>query len=157
MLSNPKKIVSILSNIVSKYMSGNIPYSGGPIPSVGYSTFEDWSPLAEIKELETVERGNPWFDDSNINIDEYWAKWVTFDPKDAIAYAYSPEFKDIDTTQIFTEDDFSDVEEYEEYLKFVDEIENYKTSESIFLIPTEGSQAVLDDGDGGYLLIKRVR
>ncbi len=52
----------------------------------GFSTCGDWGSLRELKEIETDDRGNPWFDDTGLNLDEMEAIWVVLDPEKAPNY-----------------------------------------------------------------------
>ena len=42
----------------------------------------------ELKEIEVEDRGNPWFDDTKIDLESIEGIWVTLDPKDAIQYLF---------------------------------------------------------------------
>ena len=37
--------------------------------SIGFSTCGCWAPLQDLKEIEIEDRGNPWFDDSNLDLE----------------------------------------------------------------------------------------
>ena len=53
---------------------------------VGFSTHGCWASLAEIKALEVEDRGNPWFDDSGLDIENTEAIWVVLDFQAAPQY-----------------------------------------------------------------------
>ena len=54
--------------------------------SVGFSTCGCWAPIQDLKEIEIEDRGNPWFDDSNLDIEATEAIWVVLDPRNAPEY-----------------------------------------------------------------------
>ena len=35
--------------------------------NIGFSTCGSWAPVQDLKEIEIEDRGNPWFDDSDID------------------------------------------------------------------------------------------
>lgn len=101
--------------------------------NIGYSTHGYWTPLRELKEIEVEDRGNEWFDDTNIDLESTEGIWVTKDPKDAIQY-------------LFVADELES-EEYREALKHPEKYLN--KADLIGAIP------VLEDGDGGTLYIRK--
>jgi hypothetical protein len=54
--------------------------------NIGFSTCGYWAPVQDLKEIEIEDRGNPWFDDSNLDLENTEAIWVVLDPKDAPQY-----------------------------------------------------------------------
>ena len=98
--------------------------------SVGYSSHGTITTLQDIYEAEVEERGNDWFDDSDLDRNKTKAIWVTHKPEDALRYAVSDE----------------DAAEYK------DNPLDYVTS-----VPLIGFTPVLEDGDGGFLYIKPVK
>jgi len=54
--------------------------------SVGFSTCGCWAPAQDLKEIETEDRGNPWFDDSKLDLENTEAIWVVLDPGNAPEY-----------------------------------------------------------------------
>ena len=54
--------------------------------SIGFSTCGCWAPVQDLKEIEIEDRGNPWFDDSNLDIESTEAIWVVLDPQNAPEY-----------------------------------------------------------------------
>ena len=98
----------------------------------GYSTHGYWASLEELKEIEVEDRGNPWFDDSQIDTETTEGIWVTLDPKDALQY-------------LFLDEDLES-EEYQEALKLPEKYLNK--------IDLSEAVPVLEDGDGGTLYIR---
>jgi hypothetical protein len=54
--------------------------------SIGFSTCGCWAPVQDLKEIEIEDRGNPWFDDSNLDLESTEAIWVVLDPRNAPEY-----------------------------------------------------------------------
>jgi hypothetical protein len=54
--------------------------------SIGFSTCGYWAPVQDLKEIEIEDRGNPWFDDSNLDLEATEAIWVVLDPRNAPEY-----------------------------------------------------------------------
>ena len=54
--------------------------------NIGFSTCGYWAPVQDLKEIEIEDRGNPWFDDSNMDLENTEAIWVVLDPKNAPQY-----------------------------------------------------------------------
>ena len=54
--------------------------------AIGFSTCGYWAPLRDLKEIEIEDRGNPWFDDSNLNPEETEAIWAVLDSQGAPEY-----------------------------------------------------------------------
>lgn len=106
----------------------------------GYSSHGYKSSLAVIKELE-LERGNKWFDDEGLDMDRSIAIWVTKNPQDAVRYLFSA---DIESRQ-WTD---SERQLYEQALKF--------PMSFVKAIDLTGYEQVLDDGEGGYLYVRKV-
>ena len=52
----------------------------------GFSTCGCWGSLQDLKEIEIEDRGNPWFDDSHLDIENTEAIWVFLDPRNAPEY-----------------------------------------------------------------------
>ena len=52
----------------------------------GFSTCSHWASLRDLKEVETEDRGNPWFDDSDLDLEETEAIWVVLDAQKAPQY-----------------------------------------------------------------------
>ena len=101
--------------------------------NIGYSTHGHWGPLKELKELEVEDRGNPWFDDTYIDLESMEGIWVTLDPKDAISYLFMA--SELES------------EEHKEALKHP---EKY-----LIKVGLNGALPVLEDGDGGTLYIRK--
>ena len=99
----------------------------------GFSTHGYWASLKELKEIEVEDRGNPWFEDNNIELDSMEGIWVTLNPKDAVQYLFLAE--DLES------------EEYQEALKH--------PGKYLFKVDLRGSIPVLEDGDGGTLYIRK--
>ena len=53
---------------------------------IGFSTCGHWAPVQDLKEIEIEDRGNPWFDDSNLDPENTEAIWVVLDPRNAPEY-----------------------------------------------------------------------
>ena len=100
--------------------------------SVGYSSHGTITTLQDIYEAEVEERGNDWFDDSDLDRNKTKAIWVTHKPEDALKY-------------MFSEEDEEDAAKEDNPLDYV-------TS-----VPLIGFTPVLEDGDGGFLYIKPVK
>ena len=98
---------------------------------LGFSTHGHWESLKKLKEIEVDERGNLWFDDSQIDIETMEGIWVTLDPKDAIQYLFLAE--DLES------------EDYQEALK--------NPEKYLIKVDITGAIPVLEDGDGGTLYI----
>ena len=54
--------------------------------NTGFSTCGYWAPVQDLKEIEIEDRGNPWFDDSNLDLENTEAIWVVMDPQNAPEY-----------------------------------------------------------------------
>jgi hypothetical protein len=54
--------------------------------SIGFSTCGCWALLQDLKEIEIEDRGNPWFDDSNLDLKSTEAIWVVLDARNAPEY-----------------------------------------------------------------------
>ena len=54
--------------------------------SIGFSTCGYWAPVQDLKEIEIEDRGNPWFDDSDLDLETTEAIWVVLDPRNAPEY-----------------------------------------------------------------------
>ncbi len=54
--------------------------------TIGFSTCGYWAPIQDLKEIEIEDRGNPWFDDSNLDLEDTEAIWVVLDPQKAPQY-----------------------------------------------------------------------
>lgn len=100
---------------------------------VGYNTDPYWAPLREIKNIEVGDRGNAWFNDRGLNLNEWEATWVTIKPEDAVGYAL-----------------------------LADELGTKKHKEAMkhpldYVGPVNltGGFPVLDDGDEGWLFIRK--
>lgn len=100
---------------------------------LGYSTHGHWAPLKELKELEVEDRGNPWFDDTHIDLESTEGIWITPDPKDAIQYLFLAE--DLES------------EDYKEALKH--------PKKYLIKVDLNWAIPVLEDGDGGTLYIRK--
>ena len=37
--------------------------------TIGFSTCSHWAPVHDLKEIETEDRGNVWFDDSDLDLE----------------------------------------------------------------------------------------
>jgi len=99
----------------------------------GYSTHGCWEKLRRIKELEVGERGNEWFDDGSIDLDNTDGIWVALDQRDAIPYLF-----------------LAEEHESEPYQKALENPEDY-----LFAVHLKGATPVLEDGDGGILYIRK--
>jgi len=83
-----KKIVDLMDKAGDKQAKAPITH--------GYNSYGSvWTPLKEIKQLEVEERGNEWFDDSKLDLNKTKAIWITEDPRDAVLYNLSAEFRNI--------------------------------------------------------------
>ena len=71
--------------------------------NVGFSTCAYWGTLRDLKEIETEDRGKPWFDDNGMDLEETEGIWVFLNPQDATQYL-----------------SFSIADETEEYLFTID-------------------------------------
>ena len=47
--------------------------------NIGFSTCGHWAPLQDLKEIEIEDRGNPWFDDRDLDMENTEAIWVVLD------------------------------------------------------------------------------
>ena len=101
--------------------------------TVGYSTHGHWVSLKELKEIEVEDRGNPWFEDAQVDLDGMEGIWVALVPRDAIKYLFTA----------------SELEsgEYQEAFKDPDKY--------LFKVDLDGAIPVLEDGDGGTLYIRK--
>ena len=54
--------------------------------NIGFSTCGHWAPLQDLKDIEIEDRGNPWFDDSDLDIENTEAIWVVLDFQTAPQY-----------------------------------------------------------------------
>ena len=54
--------------------------------SIGFSTYDHWVPLHDLKELEIEERGNQWLDDYEPELENLEAIWVVLNPTQAPQY-----------------------------------------------------------------------
>ncbi len=54
--------------------------------NIGFSTCGCWASLQDLKEIEIEDRGNPWFDDRNLDLQDTEAIWVVQDPQNAPQY-----------------------------------------------------------------------
>ena len=54
--------------------------------SIGFSTCGQWAPLQDLKEIEIEDRGNRWFNDSNLDLENTEAIWVVLDSQNAPEY-----------------------------------------------------------------------
>lgn len=115
----------------------------------GYSSFPDWNELSETKENEHEERGNDWFDDSHLDIDEYMAKWVCTDAKYALWYVFSLELFGLAPDVDAKPEDVS----ISNWVNFKKAWKN--PLEHVYEIDLTGAEKVLDDPDHGALFIKR--
>jgi hypothetical protein len=118
------------------------------ILSFGYNSHGKWDTLKNIKELE-LDRGNEWFDDTNFDLNNTKAIWVTEKPLDALYYAFPPEFKDIE--------DESEVPKYlnDEWQEFQEALKD--PTQHVTKINLTEAFSVLEDDDGGYLYVKAVK
>ena len=99
----------------------------------GYSTHGYWAPLKELKEIEVEDRGNLWFDDTEVNLEGMEGIWVTLDSRDAIKYLFM-------ASELESEG-------YQEALRYP---EKY-----LIKVDLTGAMPVLGDGDGGTLFIRK--
>jgi len=101
--------------------------------NIGYSTHGHWAPLKELKEIEVEDRGNPWFEDIEVDLESMEGIWVALVPGDAIRYLFM-------SSEIESED-------YQEALRYPEK----------YLIEVNLDRAipVLGDGDGGTLYIRK--
>ncbi len=100
---------------------------------VGYSTHGCWAPLWELKAIEVEDRGNPWFEDDDLNLESWEGIWVTLDPEKAHWY-------------LFAGEDF----ESEECRQALENPQAH-----LFRVDLIGAIEVLKDGDGGFLYIRK--
>jgi len=54
--------------------------------SIGFSTYDRWTPLHDLKELELEEKENQWFNDYGHDLEHLEAIWVVLDPTQAPHY-----------------------------------------------------------------------
>ncbi len=54
--------------------------------NIGFSTCGYWAPVQDLKEIEIKDGGSPWFDDSNLDLENTEAIWVVLDPQNAPQY-----------------------------------------------------------------------
>jgi len=101
--------------------------------NIGYSTHGHWAPLKELKEIEVEDRGNPWFEDIEVDLESMEGIWVALVPGDAIRYLFM-------SSEIESED-------YQEALRYP---EKY-----LIEVNLDGAIPVLGDGDGGTLYIRK--
>jgi hypothetical protein len=101
--------------------------------NVGYSTHGCWASLEKIKELEVEDRGNPWFDDEDLDLESMEGIWVTLEPPKALWYLFLA----------------ADLES-EEYRKALENPEAHLSQ-----VDLSGAVEVLKDGDGGFLYIRK--
>ncbi len=101
--------------------------------NVGYSTHGCWAPLSELKAIEVEDRGNPWFEDEGLDLESWEGIWVTSDPKKALWYLFPA--KDFDS---------------QEYKEALEDPESH-----LFRVDLTRAIQVLEDGDGGYLFIRK--
>ena len=101
--------------------------------NMGFSTHGHWASLKELKEIEVEDRGNPWFDDTRVDLENTEGIWVAIDPKGAINYLFMA--SELES------------EEHQEALRYP---ENY-----LIKVDLAGAIPVLEDGDGGTLYIRK--
>ena len=101
--------------------------------NMGFSTHGYWAALKELKEIEVEDRGNPWFDDTRLDLESTEGIWVAIDPKDAINYLFM-------ASELESEEHQEALKHPEKYLIKVD---------------LTGAIPVLEDGDGGTLYIRK--
>lgn len=127
---------------------------------IGYNSYGDrWTPLRTIRELEVEERGNEWFDDSELDLDRTLAIWVTRDPRDAVFYLFPPEFRDAVLNgrldlEFLTEDD----DLYEDFMEFLGAMK--KPQDFVTAVNLSGAIPVLETLEQfaeEYLYIKPVK
>ena len=99
--------------------------------NMGFSTHGHWASLKELKEIEVEDRGNPWFDDTRVDLENTEGIWVAIDPKGAINYLFMA--SELES------------EEHQEALKYP---EKY-----IFKVDIKGTTPVLVDG--GTLFVRK--
>ena len=123
----------------------------------GYNSYgHAWTKLKTLKQLEVKDRGNQWFDDSKLDLENTLGVWVTVDPRDALLYVFSSTFRDA-----LLEDGSLD-EDYKEELEDEWDDFNYAMKHSLEFITKvnlEGAQPVVEhDEEFGksYLYIKPV-
>lgn len=116
----------------------------------GYSSFPEWKKLSEIKEDEVEDRGNVWFDDEKLNLDEYIGKWVCLDPKYALWYLVRADFHGLDPEKHEKPEHSPE----KEWIKFKKMWLNPKAH--VCEIDITGATQVLEDPDHGFLYIKKV-
>lgn len=110
------------------------------------------APLREIKKLEVKERGNPWFNDKSFTGREK-AVWVCENPVVALRYLFSAELSNAlehDRVNPNYKPPAFLAEEFREFKAAISQPESYLEKVNL-----EGAVCVLEDGDGGYLFIKR--
>ena len=44
--------------------------------NIGFSTYDHWAPLHDLKELELEDRENHWFEDNELDLENLEAIWV---------------------------------------------------------------------------------
>jgi len=98
----------------------------------GYSIHGCWASLEKIKQLEVEDRGNPWFEDEDLDLESLEGIWVTSDPRKALWY-------------LFPAVSFES-EEYRQALK--------NPEAHLFRVDLTGAVEVLRDEDGGFLYIR---
>lgn len=117
-----------------------------------YASHSHWSPLSEIKELEVNDRGNCWFDDSDLNLDKTLAKWACYLPEHALWYLFRADFHGLNPLEDSCPREEEDIlKEWEEFKHAWNNPESY-----VEIIEIGEAYAVHDDPDGGALFIKAV-
>ena len=54
--------------------------------SIGFSTYDHWAPLHDLKEIELEGKENQWFNDYEHDLENLEAIWVVLDPTQAPHY-----------------------------------------------------------------------
>ena len=54
--------------------------------NIGFSTYDHWVPLHDLKELEIEERRTQWLDDHDLELESLEAIWVVLNPTQAPQY-----------------------------------------------------------------------
>lgn len=113
-----------------------------------YSSFPNWITLTEMKELEVDERENPWFDDSQICLSIYEAKWVCQDPKKALWYVFAGALHGVNPETDEKPEDIT-LSEWKKFVKAWNDPLGH-----VYEIDVTNAKSVTKDPDGGELFIK---
>lgn len=144
-----RRELSIIVPVVVKSIPSLINLKPVPIVhKVGYSSHGAWARLKDIKAIE-LDRDNEWFDDSGFDLDNDSAIWVTYDPVKALTYDFSADLINSLDNPNYQPPDFL----LDEWLDFKEALK--EPLSHVEKVDLSGAEMVLEDGDGGYLYVKR--